>query len=118
MFKYTLIVAVLALSACSSNSQYQYHDNQQYCYQTTEIETHGDTVRSKGLTQCTDKPRVEHVVKDAGVASDCRVSRPINSNRNDPKAGSTLLCKFTDHRGNQVWRPVNEAFSYPTFSSN
>jgi len=117
MFRLILLLgAVLTVSACSSTPQYSYHDNQQYCYQTTEIETEGDTVRSKGLTQCTDKPRVEHVVKDAGVASDCRISRPLNTNRGDLKAGSTLLCKFTDHRGNTQWRTVNEAFSYPSFN--
>ena len=116
MFRIVILVgAVLSLSACSSSPQYAYHDNQQYCYQTTTIHTKGNNVASEGLTQCTDKPRVEHVVKDVGVASDCRISRPINSNRNDAKAGETLLCKFTDPRGNTTWRPVNNAFAYPTF---
>ena len=110
-----ILGAVLALAACSSTPQYVYHDDAQYCYQTTTIHTRGDTVSSEGLTQCSDKPRVEHVVKDVGVASDCRVSRPLDTNRGDPKAGETLLCKFTDHRGQVSWRPVNAAFAYPTF---
>ena len=113
---FTLIGALAVLSACSSSPQYAYHDNQQYCYQTTTIHTKGNNVSSEGLTQCTDKPRVEHVVKDVGVASNCRMSRPLDTNIGDPKAGETLLCKFTDHRGNQTWRPVNEAFAYPTFN--
>lgn len=117
MFRIVILIgAVLALSACSSSQQYSYHNDSQYCYQTTKIYTKGNNVSSEGLTECTDKPRVEHVVKDSGVASDCRISRPINSNRSDSKAGETLLCKFTDHRGNITWRPVNRAFAYPTFN--
>ena len=117
MFRVLTLIGVLAaLSACSSGPQYAYHDNQQYCYQKTKIHTQGNNVSSEGVTECTDKPRVEHVVKDSGVASDCRISRPINSNRNNPKSGETLLCKFTDHVGNVTWRPVNEAFAYPTFN--
>lgn len=111
-----LIGAVLSISACASSPQYSYHKDSQYCYQTTKIYTEGNNVSSKGITECTDKPRVEHVVKDSGVASDCRISRPINSNRSDSKAGETLLCKFTDPRGNVTWRPVNNAFAYPTFN--
>ena len=117
MYRLVLLIGAMAvLSACSSNSQYAYHDNQQYCYQTTKIYTKGNNVSSEGLTECTDKPRVEHVVKDVGVANDCRMSRPLDTSRNDPKAGKTLLCKFTDHRGNATWRPVNEAFAYPSFN--
>jgi hypothetical protein len=111
-----ILGAVLALAACSSAPKYEYHDDAQYCYQTTKIYTQGDTVSSEGLTECTDKPRVEHVVKDVGVASDCRISRPLDTKRGDPKAGETLLCKFTDHRGQTTWRPVNAAFAYPTFN--
>lgn len=112
-----LIGAMLAISACSSSPQYSYHNDSQYCYQTTKIYTKdNNNVSSEGVTECTDKPRVEHVVKDSGVASDCRISRPINSNRSDSKAGETLLCKFTDPRGNVTWRPVNRAFAYPTFN--
>ena len=117
MYRLVLLIGALAvLSACSSNSQYAYHDNQQYCYQTTKIYTKGNNVSSEGLTECTDKPRVEHVVKDSGVASDCRISRPLNTDKRNPKYGETLLCRFTDPMGKTVWRPVNEAFAYPTFN--
>ena len=92
MFRIISLIGVLAgLAACSSSPQYSYHDNQQYCYQTTKIYTQGNNVSSEGLTECTDKPRVEHVVKDVGVASDCRMSRPLDTSQNDPKAGKTLL---------------------------
>ena len=110
-----ILGAVFTLVACSSTPEYSYNDDTQYCYQTTKIHTKGDIVSSEGLTECTDKPRVEHVVKDIGVASDCRTSRPLDTNSRTPKAGSTLLCKFTDSRGRSVWRPVNEAFAHPNF---
>ena len=105
---------LISIGACSSKPQYTYHDPAQYCYQTTKIETDGDTVSSKGLTECTDKPRINHDVKAEGVASDCRLSRPLVKDSN-PEYGSTLLCKFTDPTGVTVWRPVNEAFAYPNF---
>lgn len=109
------IGAVLVLSACSSSPQYAYSEDQ-YCYQTTKIYTRGNNVSSEGVTECTDKPRVEHVVKDAGVASDCRISRPLDISKSDPKYGETLLCRFTDPLGKTVWRPVNDAFAYPSFN--
>lgn len=112
---FSILVVLTSMAACSSKPQYVYNTDDQYCYQTTKIFTKGDNVSSEGLTECTDKPRVEHVVKDIGVASDCRISRPLDTNRGDPKAGETLLCMFTDHRGNKTWRPVNAAFAYPTF---
>ena len=116
MIRLIVLGAMLAfVSACSTSPQYAYSEDQ-YCYQTTKIYTKGDNVSSEGLTECTDKPRLEHVVKDAGVANDCRISRPLNSNRSDPKYGETLLCRFTDPMGKTVWRPVNEAFAYPSFN--
>ena len=108
-------VVLLFLTACSSTPEYAYSEDQ-FCYQTTKIYTKGDSVSSEGVTECTDKPRVEHVVKDVGVASDCRISRPLNTDRRNPKYGETLLCRFTDPMGKTVWRPVNEAFAYPSFN--
>ena len=112
-----LILLISFIAGCSSvdprtDAGYEHP----YCYtdETIEVED-GTTVKSRTKVQCTDKPRIEHVVKAQGVASDCRISRPLDTNRGDPKAGETLLCKFTDHRGRVTWRPVNEAFAYPTF---
>lgn len=118
----TLVLLLLSLSAinltaCSSTPR-QYADYQhQYCHtDETIIVSDRTEVSSQTKIQCTDRPRIEHVVKDVGVASDCRISRPLNTSRSDPKAGETLLCRFTDHRGHSVWRPVNEAFAYPSLN--
>jgi len=112
----SIVILTVSLGACSSKPQYAYNTDDQYCYQTTKIYTKGDTISSEGLTECTDKPRVEHVVKDVGVASDCRISRPLKYGGHSPKDGETLLCRFTNHRGEVTWRPVNAAFAYPTFN--
>ena len=66
--------AVMALSACSSHnkpvmSQFQ----PQYCHQTTTINTNnGQTVNSKGLTECTDNPKNKHFLAYSGIAKTCR----------------------------------------------
>jgi uncharacterized lipoprotein len=110
-----LSLLTINLAGCSSTQQVASYDHQ-YCHtDETIIVQNGTDVSSATKVQCTDKPRVEHVVKDIGVASDCRISRPLDTNRGDPKAGETLLCMFTDHRGNKTWRPVNAAFAYPSF---
>lgn len=117
MLKYLLfsIVTVSFLAGCSSNQPVNQFEHP-YCYTDETIELENNSkVNSRTKIQCTDKPRIEHVVKQVGVADDCRISRPLDTSRNNPKAGETLLCRFVDHRGNKVWRPVNEAFAYPTF---
>jgi len=115
---FPLLLLTSILAGCSSTPQVASSaDQHQYCYTDEIIEMEDRTqVKSRTKVQCTDKPRVEHVVKDAGIASDCRISRPLNSNRSNPKYGETLLCRFTDPMGKTVWRPVNEAFAYPNFN--
>lgn len=70
-----LMGAVLAVTACSSHNQkpVMAQFQPQYCYQTTTIETtNGDTVNSKGLTECTDNPKNKHFLAYSGMANDCR----------------------------------------------
>lgn len=111
-----LLIAAISISACSSSHKIN-KDPGQYCYTTENISVdNGVNVNTNTNVQCSDKPRVEHVVKDIGVASNCRISRPINVQGNDPKYGETLLCRFTDPLGKTVWREVNEVFSYPSFN--
>lgn len=120
MLKHFLLFLTTAslLAGCSSHnvdlSQSYEHP---YCYTDEKIQLqNGTKVNSNTTVQCTDKPRIEHVVKDEAVASDCRMSRPLIGNRNPQNYGSTLLCRFTDPMGREIWRPVNEAFAYPTFN--
>jgi len=109
-----LIITCSILAACSSK-QVQMSEAQ-YCYTKENIVIkNGQTVDSKTTVQCSDTPAVEHVVKDEGLASDCRISKPLVRD-NNPEYGDTLLCKFTDPTGKTVWRPVNESFAYPSLN--
>jgi len=112
-----LVSLTVSITGCSSTER-QYVDYQhQYCYTDETITVKdGTNVSNATKVQCTDRPRIEHVVKDAGFASDCRISRPLNVSSRDPKYGETLLCKFSDPLGKTVWRPVNETLAYPSFN--
>jgi len=110
-----LSLLTINLAGCSSTPPIANYEHQ-YCHtDETILVKDGNTVSSATKVQCTDKPRLEHAVKAAGVASDCRISKPLVRNVSH-KYGQTLLCKFTDPLGKTVWRPVNEAFAYPNFN--
>jgi hypothetical protein len=112
------LVCLTSLAGCASNDSKEVAGyDHPYCYtdETIEVED-GTRVKSRTRVQCTDKPRIEHVVKEQGVASNCRISRPLGMHSSNAKYGETLLCKFTDPMGRKVWRPVNEAFAYPNFN--
>jgi hypothetical protein len=113
---FVLIILLLTslLSACSSNKVAHYQPNP--CITDWGATEQDGKTSSYSRTQCTDKPQIEHVVKDAGVANECRISRPVGVKSHNPKYGETLICRFTDPQGRSVWRPVNEAFAYPTFN--
>ena len=113
-----LLLTLLAtsLSACGAHTP-EYVDQGQYCYQTTKILTVGDDVQSAGLTECTDKPRVEHFVKTQGPAGDCRISkRPFAVAGGTMKIGKSLLCPFEQPDGTVEWSVVNEKYAFPTFN--
>lgn len=110
-----LVLLAINLTGCSSTEVAKYEPNPCVTDWESTVKD-GRTVSSHTRVQCTDRPQINHVVKDVGVASDCRVSRPVGVAHNDPKYGETLLCKFTDPLGKTVWRPVNEVLSYPSFN--
>tara|TARA_B100000242_G_scaffold235036_1_gene174915 strand:+ start:892 stop:1224 length:333 start_codon:yes stop_codon:yes gene_type:complete len=66
--------AVALLSACSSHNQpVMSQFKPQYCYQTTTINTtDGNTVNSKGITECSDNPKNKHFLAYSEIAKDCR----------------------------------------------
>jgi len=115
MYRLLLLTTICSILAACSGKQVQVSEAQ-YCYTKENIVIeNGQTVDSKTTVQCSDTPAVEHVVKDEGRASDCRISKPLVRS-NNPEYGDTLLCKFTDPTGVTVWRPVNESYAYPTLN--
>lgn len=102
------LVAVL-LSACASSNKESVKPNGQYCYTEQEItRSNGKDVSSETVVQCSDKPKVNHVTRSAGVAEQCRsyTHQVVVNGRTKNVKG--FLCKFP----NGVWEPVNSAFSY------
>lgn len=106
--KYILLgVIVLTVAGCASTEQEQ--PVGQYCYTDQEItRSNGEEVSSETVVQCSDKPKVNHVTRSAGVAEQCRSYTHqvlINGRTKNVKG---FLCRFP----NGVWEPVNGAFSY------
>ena len=64
-----ILTTVSLLTACSGKQVKLASSEPQYCYtdETIQVEN-GQTVNSKTTLNCTDKPRVEHFVKDTGIA--------------------------------------------------
>ena len=113
-----LTILVTSLGACSAHNKQALNEHPgQYCYQTTKILTQGDNVQSTGLTECTDKPRVEHFVKTQGPAGDCRLSTmPFQVPGGSMKVGKSLICPFKQPDGTTQWSVVNEKYAFPNFN--
>ena len=79
-----------------------------FCYTTEVIETNGDKVDSKNITECSDKPRVEHFVKDTGMAKDCTPYQFTYSTNSRVKHVKAFLCKFPDGS----WQAVDGRYAY------
>lgn len=113
-----LLLTLLAtsLAACGAHTP-EYVDQGQYCYQTTKIYTQGDNVQSEGLTECTDKPRVEHFVKQVGSAGDCKLNvQPFQVAGGSLRVNKSLICPFQQPDGSIQWSVVNENYAFPSFN--
>ena len=102
------IASAVFVTACASSSP-EVADSSQYCYTDQEItKNNGETVSSETVVQCSDKPKVNHVTRSAGVADQCReYTHTVRINgRNKNVKG--LLCRFD----NGVWEPVNDVYRY------
>jgi len=103
------VVVALAgiLAGCASKTPETLQG--QYCYTDQEItKSNGETVSSETIVKCSDKPKVNHVTRSAGVADTCRTythTVRINGRSRNVKG---LLCRFS----NGVWEPVNRVYSY------
>lgn len=102
-----LIPAVL-LAACSSTMQVS--DNAgQYCYTDEKIvRSSGDTVSSQTVIQCSDRPKVNHVTRSAGVAEECRTYTTVIARNGVRKNVKGFLCRFPGG----VWEPVNDVYAH------
>jgi len=104
---FVMVAVVGILAGCASKTPEQ--SQGQYCYTDQEItKSNGETVSSQTVVQCSDKPKVNHLTRSAGIADQCRsYTHTVRINgRNKNVKG--FLCRFP----NGIWEPVNGAFSY------
>lgn len=102
-----LTICSLALLGCSSSPQIEQPIGQ-YCYVEEQIVERDGVVSSETVTQCSDKPKVNHVTRSAGVASECREYTHVIQVQGVNKNVHGMLCKFPGGR----WEPVNSVFAY------
>ena len=109
MKKLLLTTPILILMTACSSQPKEPDTVGQYCYTEEEIVVNnGEEVSSETVVTCSDKPKVNHLTRSAGVADQCRsythTIRVNGVNRNV----KGFLCRFPDG----TWERVNGAFAY------
>lgn len=79
-----------------------------FCYTTETIVSNGEIIDSKTVIECSDKPRLEHFVKDTGMAKDCTPYAYNYTNRGTTRYVQAFLCKFPDGS----WQAVDGRYAY------
>lgn len=104
---FVLVTVSIFVAACASTSEEQ--PIGQYCYTDQEITVkNGEEVASESVIQCSDKPKVNHVTRSAGVAGECRSYIHKIRRNGVTKNVKGFLCRFPDG----TWEPVNGVFAY------
>lgn len=103
-----VLVGALALAGCSSTPETVNVPYGQYCYTDEQIVEKNGVVSAEKVVTCTDKPKVNHLTRSAGVAQQCREYTQRLVINNEVKNVKGFLCKFPGGR----WEPVNGAFAY------
>lgn len=81
----------------------------QYCLTDENIRiVNNEAVSSETNITCTDRPKVNHVTRSAGVAGECRSYRHKIQRGGVTKNVKGFLCRFP----NGTWEPVNDVYSY------
>ena len=71
MIRISLLLISIVLGGCASHKSYDY--TPQYCYTDQTITmNNSDTVNSKTVLECTDRPGQQTAIQRAGVDSSCR----------------------------------------------
>ena len=104
-----LLGATAFLVGCAGTQKDPMLDPGQYCHTTSKYELKNkETVNSNTLVECTDKPKVEHFVKDAGIAKKCRPYQTVVIIRGTQKNVRGFLCQFPDG----TWQAVDGRYRY------
>mgnify|MGYP001216977326 FL=1 len=109
MFKRFLVSCSLFITGCAGyNTSMPPEQGGYFCYTTETIRENGDGLSSENITECSDKPRVEHFVKDTGMAKDCTPYRFQYNTRSTVKHVEAFLCRFPDGS----WQAVDGRYAY------
>lgn len=104
---FVLITASIILAACATTQPETTVG--QYCYTDQEIKVqNGEQVFSQTLVNCSDRPKVNHLTRSAGVSDKCRSythTIQINGVNRNVKG---FLCRFPDG----TWEPVNDVYAH------
>lgn len=104
---FAVVIASMMVMGCSSTATEQQIG--QYCYTDKEMQVaNGEQVSSNTVIRCSDRPKVNHVTRSAGVSSECRSYRHTIRQKGVTKHVKGFLCKFPDG----TWEPVNGVFAY------
>jgi len=101
-------IGLILLAGCSSSPKVAEQPMGQYCYTDQVIRDRDGTVSSETQIVCSDKPKVNHVTRSAGVAQQCRSYTHVIQVQGVNKNVKGFLCRFP----NGVWEPVNSVFAY------
>ena len=102
------IILLISVGGCSSTPNLG-TDTAQYCYTDEKIKIdNGNVINSQTVVECSDKPKVRHFVKDAGIAQRCRPYQTVVTIRGNPKNVQGFLCQFPDG----TWQAVDGRYRY------
>ena len=103
------IAALISLGGCSATTTPTL-DTAQYCYtdEKFEVNNNNKIVSSNTVVECSDKPKVRHFVKDAGIARKCRPYQTVANIRGTQKNVQGFLCQFPDG----TWQAVDGRYRY------
>lgn len=102
------LVCLTSLAGCASNEVYQ--QEPQYCYTDEVIENTNGSVSSKTVTTCSDKPKVNHLTRDIGVAGMCRsYNKPVTRSNGQSFVIRGVMCR---DKITGAWVPADPNLSY------
>lgn len=103
-----VLLASNLLIGCSSAPKVAEKPVGQYCYTEEQIVNRNGVVSTETRVECSDKPKVNHLTRSAGVAQQCREYVHMIQVQGVNRNVKGFLCRFP----NGVWEPVNSAFAY------
>jgi|MEHZ01.3.fsa_nt_MEHZ010923867.1_2 hypothetical protein len=103
-------VLLINLGGCAATTPDLGQDTAQYCYtdEKVKLDNNKKIVSSETVVECSDKPKVRHFVKDAGIARKCRPYQTVVNIRGNQKNVQGFLCQFP----NGTWQAVDGRYRY------